>query len=98
MPLVRLSEMEEAGQGIADASSVEMEVAKREMKEMLWRAVDGLAPEYRQVYVMRDVEGIPGDTVAAKLGISVAAMKSRLHRAREAMRKSMDAALAGEQG
>jgi len=98
LPLVRLSEMDEAGQEIADASSVEVEVAKRQMKEMLWRAVDGLAPEYRDVYVMRDVEEIPGDTVAARLGISVPAMKSRLHRAREAMRKSMDAALAGEQG
>jgi RNA polymerase sigma-70 factor (ECF subfamily) len=98
MPLVQLSEMEEAGEEIADASSVEVEVAKRQMKEILWRAVDGLAPEYRDVYVMRDVEEIPGNEVAAKLGISVAAMKSRLHRAREAVRKSMDAALAGEQG
>jgi RNA polymerase sigma-70 factor (ECF subfamily) len=96
MPLVQLSEMEEAGKEIADASSVEMEVAKRQMKEMLWRAVDGLPPEYRDVYMMRDVEEIPGDTVAATLGISLAAMKSRLHRAREAVRKSIDGALAGE--
>src|SRR5690348_4457818 len=51
LPLVRLSEMDEAGQEIADASSVEVEVAKRQMKEMLWRAVDGLAPEIGRAHV-----------------------------------------------
>lgn len=98
MPLVQLSEIEKAGEEIAGASDVEVEVARRQMKETLWRAVDGLAPEYRDVYVMRDIEDTPGDTVAAKLGISVAAMKSRLHRARAAVRQSIDAAIAGEQG
>ncbi len=42
---------------------------------------------------MRDVQGIPGDEVAKKLGISRAAMKSRLRRAREQMRTQVDAML-----
>ncbi len=98
MPLVQLSEMEDAGQEIAGGTDVEVEVAKQQMKQMLWNAIDGLAPEYRDVYVIRDVEEVPGERAAEKLGISITAMKSRLHRAREAVRKSLDAALTGEQG
>jgi len=45
---------------------------------------------------LRDVEELPGHEVAGRLGISLAAMKSRLHRARELLRKHLDAALTGE--
>lgn len=38
---------------------------------------------------MRDVQGLPGKTVARSLGVSDAAMKSRLHRARAALRHSL---------
>ena len=40
---------------------------------------------------MRDVQGLPGRTVARTLGLSDAAMKSRLHRARAALRRSLTA-------
>jgi RNA polymerase sigma-70 factor, ECF subfamily len=39
---------------------------------------------------------LPGSEVAQKLGISLAAMKSRLHRARELVRQHLDAALAAK--
>ncbi len=96
MPIVQLSAMEGEGQEIAAGGNVEVEVAKQQMKEMLWHAVEELPLEYRDVYVMRDIEEHPGEEVAKRLGISVAAMKSRLHRARESVRKSLDAALAAE--
>ncbi|MFC7976842.1 sigma factor-like helix-turn-helix DNA-binding protein [Streptomyces cinereoruber] len=38
---------------------------------------------------MRDVQGLPGRTVAGRLGLSTAAMKSRLHRARSAVREAL---------
>jgi len=39
-------------------------------------------PEEREILTLRDLEGIAGDEVATMLGLSLAAMKSRLHRAR----------------
>ena len=42
---------------------------------------------------LRDLEDRPGDEVAAQLAISRAAMKSRLHRARDLVRAYLDAAL-----
>ncbi|WP_437669378.1 RNA polymerase sigma factor [Sorangium sp. So ce131] len=49
-------------------------------------AIAGLEPPYREVLVLRDVEGLTGEEVCATLGLSEAAMKSRLHRARQAVR------------
>ena len=57
-------------------------------------AVAHLKPEFRSVYEMRDIEELPGEEVAARLGVSLRAMKSRLHRARSMLREQMDATLA----
>lgn len=52
-------------------------------------AVARLAPEYRAVFVLRDVEGQSTEEVAEALGLSVSAVKSRLHRARLYLRKRL---------
>ncbi|MEU9860602.1 RNA polymerase sigma factor [Streptomyces sp. NPDC047971] len=59
--------------------------------ERIAAAVAALPRDQRQVLVMRDVQGLPGRTVAHALGLSTAAMKSRLHRARAALRHSLAA-------
>ncbi|MBB4687524.1 RNA polymerase sigma factor [Amycolatopsis jiangsuensis] len=66
--------------------SAEDDVLHRVEAERVAAAIAALAPEYRQVLIMRDIQGYHGRTVAAVLGLSVAAMKSRLHRARTAVR------------
>lgn len=53
-------------------------VARRQMKRLLDEAVATLPSLYRTVYELRDIEDRPGDEVAQKLGISRAAMKSRI--------------------
>jgi len=90
-PLLQLSAMEDEGaelpsQGVA----VDLELARREMKSLLWQVIDELPQEAREVYLLRDVEERSGEEVAKKLGISLAAMKSRLHRARQAVRERLD--------
>ena len=45
-------------------------------------ALASLAPEDREILTLRDLEDVSGDDAAALLGLSRAAMKSRLHRAR----------------
>ncbi|MYV72002.1 RNA polymerase subunit sigma-24, partial [Streptomyces sp. SID2131] len=57
--------------------------------ERVAAAVAALPADQRRVLVMRDVQGLPGRIVASRLGLSTAAMKSRLHRARTAVREAL---------
>jgi RNA polymerase sigma-70 factor (ECF subfamily) len=93
-PLLQLSALEDEGRQLASKDpGPEAEAAKRELKELFDDALNSLPPEQRDVYVLRDINEVAGDEVAKRLGISRAAMKSRLHRGREGMRKRLDAAL-----
>ncbi|MET9881699.1 RNA polymerase sigma factor [Streptomyces sp. NPDC006430] len=71
--------------------SAEDAVLHRLEVERIAAAVSALPRDQRQVLIMRDVQGLPGKTVARSLGLSNAAMKSRLHRARAALRHSLAA-------
>lgn len=68
-------------------------VSSRQVGRALEAALRSLEPEAREVLILRDVEGLPGEEVAQVLGIGVAAMKSRLHRARLALKERIEAAL-----
>jgi RNA polymerase sigma-70 factor (ECF subfamily) len=95
LPLLQLSALEDEGRELSATDPLpEAQFARREMRQLLDEAVESLSPVYRTVYQLRDVEDRPGDEVAGKLGISRAAMKSRLHRARDLVRTYLDAALA----
>ncbi|MEZ4442784.1 MAG: sigma-70 family RNA polymerase sigma factor [Polyangiaceae bacterium] len=61
-----------------------------ELRRAVERAIARLDDEQREVLVLRDVEGASGAETAQILGISVAAMKSRLHRARKALREALE--------
>lgn len=52
-------------------------------------AIASLEPPYRQVLIMRDVQAMTAPEVAAALGLTVSAVKSRLHRARLHMRTEL---------
>ena len=51
----------------------------------------GFHPEQRAVLVLRDIQGLSGAATARELGLSRAAMKSRLHRGREQVRLGLSA-------
>jgi RNA polymerase sigma-70 factor (ECF subfamily) len=90
-PLLQLSAMEDEGAELASqGDAVDVELARREMKSLLWQAIDTLPQEAREVYLLRDVEELSGEEVAKKLGITLPAMKSRLRRARQAVRERLD--------
>lgn len=83
---------EHLGQEVLDtkpveAPSPEQRAVQNELGEALTGALDSLPDEYREAIVLRDVEGLTATEAAEALGISVVALKSRLHRAREALRK-----------
>jgi RNA polymerase sigma-70 factor (ECF subfamily) len=56
--------------------------ARLEERSVLEQALASLDAESREVVTLRDLEGLSGEETAQALGVSVAAMKSRLHRAR----------------
>jgi len=58
------------------------------------RAAESLSEPLRIVFLLRDVEGFSNEETAEILGISVAAVKSRLHRARAAVRAELEHYLA----
>jgi len=62
--------------------------AKR-LETALEGAIAGLDRKYREVFVLRDVEGLTASEVATVTGLSVAAIKSRLHRARARVREEL---------
>ncbi len=61
----------------------------RDVQQALLRAFERLEPSSREVLVLRDSEGLTAAEVAEVLGISVEAVKSRLHRARVAVRAEL---------
>jgi RNA polymerase sigma-70 factor (ECF subfamily) len=65
----------------------------REVGAALTAAIQALPYGQREVLVLRDVEGLSAEEAAEVLGIGVANLKSRLHRARAELRKNLTAVL-----
>ena len=82
--------------GSEPAMTPEQALLGREARETVASALDALDPDAREVVVLRDVEGLTAAEVAEVTGVSVAAVKSRLHRARTALREHLLAVVGGE--
>lgn len=95
LPLRQLSELEGGSEEPRAATAAPDDAAANaELRRMLADAMAALPVELREVYRLRDIEEVSGEETAARLDLSIAAMKSRLHRARAALRLHMEAALA----
>lgn len=68
-------------------------LARKELAQRIWRALDGLPFDQRTVIVLREIDGLSYDEIAFSLGVAIGTVKSRLMRARQALR----AELRGEQ-
>lgn len=62
------------------------------LRRALLAAIEELEPDYRAPLVLRDIGGLSNEEVAAVLELSLAATKSRIHRARLAVRASLERA------
>ncbi len=71
------------------SSPPEQELLKRETSQLIEAAIAELPDMYRDVYVLADIEGLPNAEIAELLGLNVAGVKSRLHRARLMMRQAL---------
>jgi RNA polymerase sigma-70 factor, ECF subfamily len=68
----------------------EAELGTKELSILLQREISRIPPLLRNVFVLRDVKELPMPEVAETLGISVAAAKSRLLRARLELRERLE--------
>jgi RNA polymerase sigma-70 factor (ECF subfamily) len=77
---------------VADWSALpDDELLSAERRRMLAEAIEALPPDSKAVVILRDIEGLSNYEAAEVLGESVAAVKSRLHRARLALRERLAA-------
>jgi RNA polymerase sigma-70 factor, ECF subfamily len=62
---------------------------RKEVSVLLEQAVTALPPIYREVFLLRDVDGLSVNEAAEAIGISIASVKVRLHRARMMLQKNL---------
>ena len=73
---------------------VDDNAANGQLRQVLEQAISELPPDYRTALVMHDVEAMPNPDIAETLGISLPAVKSRVHRSRLFVRKKLASFLA----
>lgn len=90
----------EARQVADEARGPDESLAGRQIEAALEQAIGALDPMYREVLVLRDVEGLTAPEVGEVMGLTVEAVKSRLHRARVSVRAALAPLLGlpGEEG
>ena len=81
---------------IADWSALPDDQALRaELKDIVHAAIEKLPEIYRAIILLRDIEELSTEEAAEVLDISLEAVKTRLHRARLAVRQKLDEYMAG---
>jgi RNA polymerase sigma-70 factor (ECF subfamily) len=73
--------------------SVDVLLARREVRLQVREAIDRLPDTYRTIVLLRDIEQLDTAEVAAALGVTVNAVKLRLHRARQALARLLQPVL-----
>lgn len=77
---------------VADWSALpEAKLLGAECRQVLEQAIEALPPDYKAVVILRDIEGLSNAEAAEALRTTVMAVKSRLHRARLALRERLAA-------
>lgn len=82
--------------GPAWNESADQIVEQAEVRRLVRENIERLPENYRTVLILRDIEELDTTTVAEYLGIEEGAVKTRLHRARQALRTLLDPHFRGE--
>ena len=70
------------------------DAARAQMRQLLERAIDALPPDFRTVYMLREIEGCSVEETAAQLELNPATVKTRLFRARSQLRDNLQGTFA----
>ncbi len=82
---------EVAGDVAAPSPAPDEALARRQAERTLYRALDGLAPKYREALVLFEIEGLSGDEIAEMMGARPATVWVWLHRARAQLLERLEA-------
>lgn len=83
--------LEERGEFFADkGDSPEMLSTREEDAKILWDGINRLPVEYRSPLILREIEGASYDDIAEMLDVPVGTIRSRLHRARIALKEIIE--------
>lgn len=75
---------------VAEVKDAEGAVMDKELRRAIEEAAARLGDDYREVFVLKDLEGLSYEEIAQLTNSSVPAVKSRLHRARLSLRAAID--------
>lgn len=84
----RLALRRQISTALLESSAEDAALARMEIERIV-DCIAGLPAEQRAVLVLRDIQGQSGAATAQALGLSRAAMKSRLHRGRDTLRSRL---------
>ena len=82
-----------AGLAGGEGLDPERQALAREREQALHAALKSLSRPYREVIVLRDIEGLSYEEVAAALDLNVGTVKSRLNRGRTELRRRLEGSL-----
>jgi len=71
------------------AVSAQEQLEESDLRGFLQRCINALSPEFREVLVLRDMQELPYEEVASTLGLKDGTVKSRLFRARDAVKECL---------
>ena len=72
-----------------DSGSPDRQFGRRQLAAQIWAALEHLPFDQRTAVVLREIDGLSYDEIAFSLGVAVGTVKSRLTRAREALRAEL---------
>lgn len=81
---------EEISESIADRETPETNYVQRANADALRRAIENLPPDFREVLLLCDVEGMRYKEISESLSIPIGTVTSRLLRARQRVRKALE--------
>ena len=81
------------GVSVGDVSRPDELVEGMQLENIVKRAIEKVEPDFREVLILRDVEDMSYEEIAAVTGIPEGTVKSRIHRARAQLRALVEAAI-----
>jgi len=72
------------------ANGPEMRSEKKDEADLVWRAIESLSPIHRQIIILRDIDGYSYDEIADMLSLEEGTVKSRINRARKAVKEYLE--------
>ena len=79
-----------------DSQRPDDEMERRNLNELIQRAIDKIPPKYRPSFVLREINGLTYEEIAASTGLKLGTVRSRINRVRMYFRKAVEPLLGAE--